>query len=179
MPVVIKLANEDVIPLMAIVNRRVPNLAQDRSLRVVHDSEGTLTVDDALAPVVKEILAVPDWKTYGSKQDLRDYAASVRFQRETAGIGTQLGFVMPTDRDTQQRLFALAVLAGNNRALSFHWKLPSGRFVELSAAAVVSLSQTITMHVQSCFKAEARVLAAIDNSTITTNAQIDAAFQRM
>ena len=106
--------------------------------------------------------------------DLAAYAADARWRRETGGVvvdGTAIG----TDRESQAMLAGAHAYVVATPGATITWKSENG-FVMLDAAAVTALAAAVGAHVQACFAAEAAVVAAIAAGTITTPAEIDAAF---
>lgn len=107
---------------------------------------------------------------------LKTYAAAVRYAKEIAGC-TVGGVTYPSDRDTQAKLTAAALFAQVDNTQTFQWKLADGSFSdELSAAQMITIAAAVGGYVNSCFAEEAAVVAEIDAGTITTRAQVDAAF---
>lgn len=111
-----------------------------------------------------------------TKQDLAEYAAHQRWQKEIGGMIWN-GWPVHTDRESQSKIIAerLAIEAGE-RADPDGWKFADGSFRLVSNEEFISLSNAIRQHVRDCFAMEALVLAQIEAGAITTTAQIDAAF---
>ena len=57
-------------------------------------------------------------------------------------------------------------------AQTLNFKTTSG-FVTIDLAAMTAISQAVAAYVQACFTAEEALLAAIDEGTVTTAAQIN------
>lgn len=81
-----------------------------------------------------------------------------------------------TDRDTR------ALVAQSIQSIDLgivlapiNWKAPSG-FTQLDRAALIAISTEVAAFVQATFDKEAEVDSKIDDGTITTKAEIDAAF---
>jgi hypothetical protein len=113
------------------------------------------------------------------KAELAEIAARLRRRTETGGITAPLGsasIAMPSDRETQSQLAGAAAFAQANPGATIQWKLADGSFVALAAAQIVAIAVAVATHVQACFAAEASVAAAIAAGTVTTVAQIEAAF---
>ena len=121
-------------------------------------------------PVVVE--AVP-LSPKAQKAALLAYAADKRYRVETAGCIVS-GVHMPTDRDTQAKMTAAFLLSQVNSNATFSWKTPAG-FVTLTAAQIGGIAVAIGQFVQSAYATEAVVSSAINDGTITTTSQIDAA----
>lgn len=56
------------------------------------------------------------------------------------------------------------------------WKFADGEFRALTNVQMDDLAAAVRLHVRNSYGIEARVLAAIDAGSITTEAQIEAAF---
>jgi len=110
-----------------------------------------------------------------TKQGLHDYAASVRYAKETGGT-TVSGRAYLTDRETQAKLTAGVLLGQVNPSASIKWKLADGSFITLDAAGMTAVAAAVGTFVQTCFATEASVAAGIDAGAITSRAQIDSAF---
>jgi hypothetical protein len=110
--------------------------------------DGTLFVDDSLQSDVDAVI------TDGlalTKDELKAYAASVRYYKEVAGT-TVNGVSYPTDRETQAKLTAAALFAQVDNAQTFQWKLADGSFSEsLSAAQMIAVAAAVGGYVNSCF----------------------------
>lgn len=106
--------------------------------------------------------------------DLPAYAAAVRFAKETGGIAVS-GASIETDRASQAMISGAYSFAKDNPNASIDFKASSG-FVTLTSAQMVSIGQAVAVHVQACFSTEKTVAAGIAAGSITTPAQIDAAF---
>jgi hypothetical protein len=110
----------------------------------------------------------------GPVVDLVAYAADARWRRETGGI--VVGDVpVETDRQSQAMLTGAHAYVAAHPAATIQWKTAAG-FVTLDAATVTALALAVGAHVQASFACEADVAAQIASGSITTPAQIDAAF---
>lgn len=140
--------------------------AQGGFARWPEDAHGAQTIQsmqDVLTP-------------YGLFADLKRYAAAARFAKEVGGKFIS-GALYPTDRDTQNKLTAAAVFAQVDNTQTFRWKLADGTFTgSLSASQMIAVAAAVAGFVNSAFLEEQVVGAAIDAGTITTKAQVDAAF---
>jgi hypothetical protein len=109
------------------------------------------------------------------KSNLLDYSETVRYNTEIGGI-TVAGTYTQTDLDSQQALQAVYTYCQIHPSTTIKWKLPDFTFVTYSAAQISNLFDKVNLFVQNCFNTEASVNAGIKAATITTNAQIDAAY---
>lgn len=106
--------------------------------------------------------------------DLAAYAATVRWLVETGGIMVG-GAPITTDRESQAMISGAHAYVQANPSATIKWKTMAG-FATLSAEQITALALAVGTHVQSCFSKEAEVAAAIQAGSITTMAEIDAAF---
>lgn len=106
--------------------------------------------------------------------NLSDYAANLRYEKETGGIAIN-GIAVATDRASQAMLTGAVLRAQMDSNVTVKWKTVAG-FVELSAAQIIAIGTAVGNHVEACFAKEADVAAGIAIGTITTTGQIDAAF---
>lgn len=129
--------------------------------------------DDNGAQTDAALLAV--LAPFGLYLDLKAYAADVRYREETGGAVVN-GSAYLTDRETQAKMTAAVVMTQVNPAVTLEWKLADRSFVSLDAADMLQVAQAVGAHVQEAFAKEATVVAGINAGTITTKAQVDAAF---
>lgn len=107
--------------------------------------------------------------------DLIAYAADARWRRETGGVQFG-GFTVATDDRSKLMIVGARAAAQADPDFTTEWKLPDAGFVTLDAAAIIAISDAVLAHVAESFSREAAVIAAIEDETISTPAQIDAAF---
>lgn len=107
--------------------------------------------------------------------DLVAYAANRRWQKEVGGI-TVAGVPVQTDRSSQAMISGAVALCDKVPDTIIKFKASDG-FVDLDAATMTAIAIAVGQHVQAVFAIEATVRAAIEAGTITTTAQIDAAFE--
>lgn len=110
------------------------------------------------------------------KSQLSAYAADVRWQKEVGGTLWN-GWPVHTDRESQGKIIAerLAIEAGE-RDDPDGWKFADGQFRMVSNADFIDLSNAVRDHVRQCYAIEALVLTKIETGDITSEAEIDAAF---
>jgi len=123
---------------------------------------------------IDSTFARPSLDTW-SKPQLKAYAAAVRYDKEVGGT-TVSNAVYPTDRESQSKMTAAVVLSQVNPSAVFSWKVADGSFVSLDAPAILTVASTVGAFVGGCFATEGEVVASIDDGTITTLTQIEAAF---
>ncbi|MGI3900522.1 MAG: DUF4376 domain-containing protein [Janthinobacterium lividum] len=107
--------------------------------------------------------------------DLKAYAASARYTKETAGI-TVNGAAIATDRASQALITGAWATTQINPSATIQWKGSDGTFVTLDAKAITGLAAAVTAHVQACFAAEAQVGKDIASGKVKATADVDAAF---
>lgn len=107
--------------------------------------------------------------------DLYAYAAAKRWERETAGIMVS-GLPIASDVASQTKLAgaAQAATAGLLPA-TVAFKTQAG-FIDVTPAQVRGVYAALVAHVQDCYARESQAAAGILAGTITTRAQVDAAF---
>jgi hypothetical protein len=112
--------------------------------------------------------------------DLTAYAANARYNKASGGvIVTSLGGSVPFMTDTVSRNTinsAYDYMTQKGTGATVHWKLSDGTFIVLNTTQMTLLMNDVAPFVQSCFTCEANTVASITGGTITTQAQVDAAF---
>ncbi|MDB5610662.1 MAG: hypothetical protein JWP25_7562 [Bradyrhizobium sp.] len=111
-----------------------------------------------------------------TKEQLTKYAAVRRLAKEVGGFVDPAFGSLSTDRDTR------AIVGQSIQSIDLgivaepvNFKIPSG-FASLTRADFIAIAKVTAAFVQSTFDLEATVTRDINSGTITTNAQIDAAF---
>lgn len=109
---------------------------------------------------------------------LKSYNPDARYRK--AGGGVIITSLSPipflTDPTSRNTINSGYQYAQANPAHITHWKLSDGTFIQLTSAQMATLNNSVTTFVQSCFTCENTNLTAITGGTITTIAQIDAAY---
>lgn len=109
------------------------------------------------------------------KPTLKAKLAEIRYN--TVDAGFELGGVrILCDTRTTAYLTAIFIEAQADPAFTVQWKAPTG-FVTLTSAMIAQISRAARGYVQKCFDAEAAVLAKIESGEVTSDAQMQAAFQ--
>ncbi len=112
-----------------------------------------------------------------SPEELVAYAADVRWRKEVAGVEWSEGLVIQTDRESQGKLLAeFVAISGGLRPDPSPWKFADNKFAMLSNADMGAVCLASRAHVAAAYATEDVLVAQIDAGTITTAAQIDAAF---
>lgn len=113
--------------------------------------------------------------TAGAKARLKAYAAEKRWKIESGGCPWN-GFVIATDRESQAKLIAeFVAVTASIRPDPSPWKMADGSFVDLTNAQMTTAAVAARAHIATAFAIEKTLCVGIDNSTITSAAQIDAA----
>lgn len=107
--------------------------------------------------------------------DLLAYAADARWRREVGGI-TVSGVPIATDDRSKVMIVGARVAAEADPGWSTIWHGADGQIYPINAAAIIAISAAVEAHVNSGFATFAEVKADIEAGTITTRAEIDAAF---
>jgi hypothetical protein len=107
--------------------------------------------------------------------DLVAYAADARWRKEVGGI-TIAGVPVATDDRSKLMITGARVAAMADSGWSTVWHGSDGLTYPVDAAAMVVISDAVQAHVNAGFATFATVKAAIAADTITTTAEIDAAF---
>jgi hypothetical protein len=109
--------------------------------------------------------------------DLTSYARSKRWEIENGGI-TVAGIPVATDDRSKLMITGGRVAAEADPNWMTVWDGADGESYPIDAAAMIAISAAVQAHVNACFVAFATVKAGIaaEPPTVTTTAQIDAAF---
>ena len=120
--------------------------------------------------VMQEVLT-----PWGMFANLTYYAADARYRKASGGvtIGGKPYLTDPVARNTVGSAHDYAVA---NPGHITDWKLADGTFIQLNEAALAHVLQQMATFVQSCFTCESNTVNGITGGTITTQAQVDAAF---
>jgi hypothetical protein len=107
--------------------------------------------------------------------NLEYYTAHARRVKYAEDI-TVNGMPFSTDPVTMGSLNTAQIYTGASPDATFSWKLSDGSFITLTAPDIVALQAAVAQFGQDCFACEDTVLTGIETGTITTRAEIDAAF---
>ena len=110
--------------------------------------------------------------------DLAAYAAYVRYNLQTGGfIVTSLSPVpFNSDPVSINAINTAYDYALANGSAIFQWKMSDGSFITVNKAKITTMQNDATAFTQSCYTCESTTVASINGGTITTQAQVDAAF---
>mgnify|MGYP001055549073 CR=1 FL=1 len=107
--------------------------------------------------------------------DLLAYAAQKRWEKEVGGTEVA-GMPVFTDDRSKTLIMGARQAADADPAFTTQWKTAAGAFITLDAAMIMAISNAVLAHVAACFAREAAVIAAIEDETISSTAEIDSAF---
>jgi uncharacterized protein DUF4376 len=107
---------------------------------------------------------------------LNTYTRFKRWQKETGGVMTSLGFPIKTDDRSQAKINGARLAAEANQVQSTIWHAADGTLHTVNDAAIQTMSNELQRHVDQCFDISADCLNQIAAGTITTREQIDTAF---
>lgn len=121
------------------------------------------------------IQPTPTTYTHGQ---LAAYAADARYRHASGGviIASLSPVAFLTDPVSRNTIDSAHNYAMANPGHITDWKLSDGSFVKLTEAQLATVLQDVAGFVQSCFTCESNTSASINGGTITTLAQINAAF---
>jgi hypothetical protein len=121
----------------------------------------------------------PTPTTY-TKSQLAAYSGDARYRRENSGVTiTSIGGSVPFASDLAARNAvdtAWGYMNAKGTVNSISWKMPDGSFITMTTAQVTTLMGHLSTFIQACFECESDNLAPINGATMTTQAEIDAAF---
>ena len=95
------------------------------------------------------------------KQQLKDSATSLRYQKETSGVVLPGGTTIKTDVESQSKVNAAFVSLNSGLVSSIDWKGSNG-WITLTAVEVQQLAYVIANHVKNCFSKEKKIHELID-----------------
>ena len=107
-------------------------------------------------------------------EDLLALAAELRWRKKTGGI-TVAGMFVATDDRSRLLLQGARTAADANQDHVEGWKAASG-WIDLDAATIIALSNAVRAHVSASFALERSVSTQIEDGTLTTREQVEAAF---
>lgn len=112
--------------------------------------------------------------TYGPP-DLAAYAYTKRLAKEGGGI-TVVGIPILTDDRSLMMMIGARVSADADPTFITTWPGGDGHAYSLTAPQIIAISDAVSAHISACAVTYGQVLANIHGGTITTTAQVDAAF---
>ncbi len=110
-----------------------------------------------------------------ARRELVAYAERKKWAKKVGGIVVG-GLPVRTDDATRTEIGLARSDAALDPAWSTEWKLGNGTYVTLDGATINAIAAAVSAHVRACFATGADVAAEIAAGTITSTAEIDAAF---
>lgn len=110
-----------------------------------------------------------------TKDELTAYAIDQRWRKEVSGI-TVSGISIATDDRSKQMILGARLAADLDPNWTTQWVAADGSVHPVDAAAIIAISDAVQAHVNACFVTYASIKTDIDAASITTTAEIDAAF---
>lgn len=123
------------------------------------------------------------WKAAGGVEqpylppavDLISYAKDASWRKEVGGIAFA-GIQIATDDRSKLMITGARVAAMSDPNWTTRWDAADETTHEINAPTMIAISEAVSAHVNNCFAIRATVKAGIADGSITTTAQIDAAF---
>jgi hypothetical protein len=108
----------------------------------------------------------------------KTYAADLRYRKASGGViisslSPAAFYTDPVSRNTIDSAHNYAVA---NPGVTTQWKMSDGTFIQVDEAKLLTMVNTVAGFVQACFTCESNMVTGINGGSITTLAQIDAAF---
>ncbi len=113
-----------------------------------------------------------------SPADLHAHLAAIRRAHETGGVTVTVGpdvIEVATDQEGRTNLLGARVAAQEVPGFATVWSALNGRFA-LDATGIIALSDAVLAHINGAFVAQDVVAEDIDAGTLTTPAEVEAAF---
>src|SRR5262249_17451029 len=114
------------------------------------------------------------------RDDLKHYAASIRYKKEAGPLTTDLGggvtVILDTTVASQSKMSSAAQQAQVNPNFTVNWKQVDGTFVLLNASQILKMNENVRDYIQTCYNTEMDCASQIQAGTITTRAEVDAIF---
>lgn len=104
-----------------------------------------------------------------TKPELEDYAAKVRWEKETGGA-TFNGMAIPTDDRAKTLIEGAAEDLQDSETTSFK---VNGNWATLDGITMRAVRTALRTHIKACFALEASLSADIQSGDVTTKAEID------
>lgn len=109
--------------------------------------------------------------------DLIAYAARRRWEIIEAAHVDVGAAAVPADVTTRAVLTAAYIQAKADPAFAIDpWKISPGQYVTLTAPQIIAINDALTAYVQSMFVKNRAIDEAVAAGTITTTAEVDAAY---
>jgi hypothetical protein len=130
------------------------------------DDAGNQTEDalqDAVGPV-------------GLFVNLKYYTVAARYRKEQSGLTLSSGMPIKTDDRAQAKINGAVIASINDAGFTTQWHAADGSYWPLDQAGVAAMSTELQAYINQCFATAKATTDGIDGGTITTRAEVDAAF---
>jgi hypothetical protein len=118
----------------------------------------------------------PTPTTYTTDQ-LKAYSENKRWAKEQGGVTLTAGQPIKTDDRSQAKINGAKLMAiDKTTTYNPFWHFADDSIVQLNSNDVLAMSNDLQTHIENCFTISASTNTEIDNGTITTLEQIDAAY---
>ena len=110
--------------------------------------------------------------------DLHAHLSAIRRAHETGGVSVTIGpdvIEVATDQEGRTNLLGARMAAQDVPGFATVWSALNGRF-PLDATGIIALSDAVLAHINGAFVAQDVVAEDIDAGTLTTPAEVEAAF---
>ena len=107
---------------------------------------------------------------------LESYCIYKRWLKEQGGLTLTSGMPIDTDDRSQAKINGVTLEANANASFTTHWHAADGTYWPLVNTDITSMSSQLQAHINNCFTILAQTMTSIGNGSITTLAEIDAAF---
>ena len=115
------------------------------------------------------------WRVETLEDRLTSYARDVRWRREIGGMSWN-GVPIATDDSSKVKIAGARIAAQADPTFETTWYGADGEGVVVDAALIIQLSDAVLAHVDGTFTTFGQVKAAITAGSITTQEQVDQAF---
>lgn len=136
------------------------------------------TQDDPATKYVGQLYTAGVLKTRGevppSQADLTAYARAARYAKETGGFMFN-GHRVATDDRSKSLILGSLVASQRDANWSTIWQEDAGEF-NVNGAIIAAMFDAMQGHVNQCFTIYSSVASGITGGTVTTTAQVDAAY---
>jgi len=146
----------------------------EKDKRVVEEDEQKRLQNDRVREAEEAHLA--ERARPKSVDELKQYAAAVRYRKQINGFVSDNYGNMLTDLGTTTTLSGLVIAIEQGMiALPINFKSPRG-WVQMDEQTIKGVARETTLFIQKCFNTESDISELIDQGSITTQDQIDEAF---
>ena len=141
--------------------------------QISNNTPGLVQIGQTISFDGQKIIVTIDYRD-PDQDELMQYSASVRYNKETSGIVVSINFIY-TDRQSQSMITgAIALMQLQpNTVISFK---TGGGFISANSQTMTEIASAVASHVENCFHIENGAASNIQSNTITTFAEVDQAY---